>query len=127
MGYRSIIHYQTLVAPAVTMTTTTAQSLFVTDPNMRFEVYEVSWQLVSVTGFSLVPTAGMGVTSPNYVDQVAAIALTGITTAGQTRITAAGGAAATSIAPGTTVFSKCSTAATATTYIMRIMMKGVYY
>lgn len=127
MSFRYFNKYYSLISPVTSLTSTTAQSLVTTDAKMRFQMYEVLIELASVSGFSSVPTIGIGVTSPNYTDQIASLTLTSLSSSGGLIWGSAGGALALSIAPNTAIFIKPSIAAVATTYNVRVFIMGDYY
>lgn len=125
--YREYIFYTPLVNESISCTSTGAKLIVTTDPKMRFEFYEVVAELVSGSGITTGPTISIGVTASSYDDQVSSFSLSSITTTNEISISSAGGSSAKSIAPSTGIYVNVTTAASATTYNIRLILVGVYY
>lgn len=105
-------------------------SMGTTDPNMRFMPQLAIWETIALTGTATgTATISAGITSSNYDDILQQDSnanletLNGVARAGLASVTDP-----LTIAPGSTVYCRVSTAATgATVLTVRLVIIGIYY
>lgn len=102
-------------------------TIFTTDSSSgRFYPISVVCECTSTSGFVVVASVSVGTNSSSFNNILAITALTGTGAANTYLSTATGTTATGSIAAGTAVVLKVTTAATATTFVIKAVIAGFY-
>lgn len=117
----------TIKSPVINGSAVASTLIGTTDSLMRFLVRQNQAMTVTVTGSTATsPVISIGTNSPTYDNIVAAFTLSALTAASKI-LNLGVSSLITTIAPGTQIFVRVSTASSAATYNFRVSLFGFYY
>lgn len=125
MAYKSPLGLSIIQVSNVDGTVGASSTIGTTEGSGRFVPLYVNVQLQSVTGFAVTASISIGTNSTDFNNILPITALTSVDTANEI-LNVPLVAVISSIAASTAISVKVTTAATATTYIMRISLVGWY-
>jgi len=116
---------QNLVLKGVNAKATGNTLIAVTDANMRFAVISTNYAAATLTGAATGPTFSIGTNSTTF-DNIRASSVWSPTTVNK-KLGQAPASTTISVAPGTSIFLRITSAATSTTMTMDVIVSGVYF